>query len=153
MRAASVFYQGMFSCVEFVVPPQVIYKKDLSSDSSFHQQLKTFMNNNDMLCSEIRFNEQMYKNDDLIVVKVIDCDELKVGLIRSILIKNNKIYLVCMVYTCIRRYLQYFESMSSEDICSFIELKNIPDYKPLIKRGTVSKFIFMLHHRVSFMET
>ena len=97
MRAASVFYRGMFNCLKFNVPPQVNYKKDLNSDSSFHQELKTFMNNSDMLCSEITCNEQMYKNDDLIVVKVIDCDELKVGLIRSILIKNNKIYFVCKV--------------------------------------------------------
>ena len=150
MRAASVFYSGMFNSEAFILPQQVTYKKNLSSDTSFHQELKNFMCDEDMLSSEIIADGQTYKNGDLIVLQIDDCDTLKVGLIQSILIRNDKVYFVCKVFTCIRNWLQYFESQECEEFCSFVDSRKIADYKPLIKRGTIVKFVFVLHHRISF---
>ena len=150
MRAASVFYTGMFSSEKFVLPQQVTYKKNLSSDTPFQQELKSFMSDKDMLCSEIVAHGQMYKNGDLIVLQMEDCDQAKVGLIQSILIRNAKVYFVCKVYSCIRNRLQFFESQNCEEFCNFVDSENIADFKPLIRRGTSLKFIFAMHHRVSF---
>ena len=150
MRAASVFYNGMFTSDDFVVPKQVIYKKNLPTDTEFHQELKMFMSDEDMLAAEISIDNQMYKNGDLIVVEVTDSDSMKVGLVQSILVKDGKVFFVCKLYQCVRNFLQYFESTSCDEFCSFVESKNICDYKPLIKRGTPQKFIYFLHHRVSF---
>ena len=79
-----------------------------------------------------------------------DSDTAKIGIVQSILIKRGKVYFVCKVYHCIRHWLQYFESVSSEEFSTFVESKTIADFKPLIKRGTSQKFVFFMHHRVSF---
>ena len=151
MRAASCFYQGMFSTEKYTLPQQVTFKKDLTSGTTFHHELSSFMTAEDMLSSEIIFQGQQYRNGDLVILKMEDCDEAKVGLVQTILInKKGNVYFVCKVYHCVRNWLQYFESVSSETHCSFVEVKNIADYKPLIRRGTSVKFVFVMHHRVSF---
>ena len=154
MRAASIFYHGMFFKDEFLLPQNtnVYYKKDLLSGSLFHEELVRFMDTDDDIVSpEIVVFGQRYENGDLVVTKVEDCDSVKVGLIQAILVKRGNVYFFCKVYHCIRHWLQYFESHSCDDKHHFIDSKKIQDYKPLIKRGTLQKFIFFLHHRVSFV--
>ena len=133
MRAASVYYQGMFDKEKFTLPKQIIYKKDVTSDTPFYKELSSFMGSGDMLTSEIFFQGQTYVKGDLIVLKMVDCDEVKVGLVQTILIRGNKVYFVCKVYQCIRSWLLYFESQRCETHCSFVEAGKIADYKPLIK--------------------
>lgn len=151
MRAASVFYHGMFSTVEYTLPKNISYKKDLAPETPFHQELASFMNSEDMLSSEIVVHGQSYVNCDIVVLKMEDSDTVKVGLIQSILIRRGKVYFVCKAYHCIRHWLQYFESHSCEEVSSFIDSKIIADFKPLIKHGTSLKFVFFMHHRVSFV--
>ena len=150
MRASSIFYRGMFSSEPVILPKEITYKKNLAADTLFHEELKRFMKDGDMLSSEINVEGQQYKTNDLIILKVEDCDVLKVGIIQSILIKSEKEFFVCRVYTCMRSWLQFFESKNCDEFCSFVESGKIADYKPLIKRGTTVKFQFVLHHRVSF---
>ena len=150
MRAASVFYRGMFSNETVILPQEVTYKKNITDESTFHRELRQFMSDKDMLTNEITVMEQLYKNGDLIVVQVEDCDQVKVGLIQSILVRGRKVFFVCKIYTCTRHWLQFFESKTSEDHCSFVDSSKLADYKPLIKRGTTIKFQFNLHHRISF---
>ena len=150
MRASSIFYRGMFSSEPVILPKEITYKKNLAADTPFHEELKRFMQDGDMLSSEINVEGQQYKTNHLIILKVEDCDVLKVGLIQSILIKSGKVFFVCRVYTCMRSWLQFFESKNCDEFCSFVESGKIADYKPLIKRGTTVKFQFVLHHRVSF---
>ena len=45
------------------------------------------------ICSKITVNNQFYQNGDIIIVGIEDCDNLSVGLIKTILIKNNKVIL------------------------------------------------------------
>ena len=134
-----------------MLPKNVSYKKDLLPETQFHQELASFMNSEDMLSSEIVVHGQCYENGDLVVLKMKDCDNAKVGLIQSILIRRRKVYFVCKVFHCSRHWLQYFESQSCEEVSSFIDSNTIADFKPVIKRGTSLKFVFFMHHRVSFV--
>ena len=140
----------MFDSEDFILPEKAIYKKDVTNNTPVHKELKNFMGDDDLIVSDISANGQSYRNDDLIVLVMKDCDTLEAGVIQTILIKNNQVYFVCKVYTCTRNWLQCFESQRCDDYCRFVHFKQIADYKPLIKRGTSSKFVFMLHHRVSF---
>ena len=97
-----------------MLPKIISYKKDLIPETAFHQELASFMDSEDMLSSEITVRGQTYENGDLIVVKMEDSDTAKIGIVQSILIKRGKVYFVCKVYHCIRHWLQYFESVSSE---------------------------------------
>ena len=150
MRAASVYYKGMFNCDNFLLPQQVIMKRNIIGETDFHNELKSFMSDADMVVPEITVANQVYKNGDLLVLEMNDVNLLKAGSVQSILVKNNKVYFVCKVYSCMRSWLQFFESQSCDDHCSFVECKSILDYKPLIMRGTADKLYFVLHHRVCF---
>lgn len=151
MRAASVYYSGMFNSDAVILPHDVIYKKNIESDTPFEGELKQFMSDDDLLTKEVTVDGQKYINGDLVVVKVEDCDRLKVGLVQSILVKKKKVFLVCKVYSCARNWLQFFESIGDgDDVSLFVDSRSLADYKPLIKRGTTTKFQFVLHHRVSF---
>ena len=94
MRAASIFYNGMFSCDDFILPQKVLMKKNMSSDTNFLKELKNFMSEEDLIVSEITVMSQKYKNADLIVLEMNDPDRMKVGLIQSILVKKKKVYFV-----------------------------------------------------------
>ena len=151
MRSVSVFYNGMFNFNLYELPELVLSKHEIAEDSEFHTQLKSSMGESDLICSNIVANNQLYKNDDLIVVNIEDCDNVSVGLIKTILIKASKVYFVVQRYKATRNSLQFFESSKpDDDICEFVDLNQIKDFKPLIKRGTVHKFIFTFHHHVSY---
>ena len=150
MRAVSVFYHGMFNFAPYYLPEIVLKKNEIIEDSDFHRNLKGFMGESDLICNSVVVNNQSYKNGDLIVVGITDSDNVHVGLIQTILTKENKIYFVIKRYGASRNLLQYFESGKSEAICEFVESNKLVDFKPLIKRGTSDHFIFTFHHHISF---
>ena len=151
MRSVSVFYHGMFNFSLYELPENVIPKHEIKDDSEFNSSLKCSMGESDVICDNIHVNNQLYKNGDLIVVSIEDCDNLCVGLIKTILIKDNKVYFVAQRYKATRNWLQYFESEKpNDDICQFVESSKLIDFKPLIMRGTTEKFVFTLHHYISF---
>ena len=151
MRSVSVFYHGMFNFTDFELPEHVILKNEIKADSEFLSGLKSSMSDNDMICDSIILYNQLYKNGDLVVLGIEDCDNLTVGLIKTIMIKASKVYFVAQSYKATRNWLQYFECKKpKDDICQFVETDKILDFKPLIMRGTIDQFLFTLHHYISY---
>ena len=151
MRSASVFYQGMFNCTRFSLSGPVTVKNDIKDTSQFNTELKAFMGNDGVICSEVFVNNQTYKTSDLLVLHVTDYDNITAGVIQAILVKNCKVFFVLKTYECARTWLQYFESQKQYNTCVFKESSKLSDFKPLTKRGTEGKFIFVLHHNLSFV--
>ena len=151
MRSVSVYYNGMFDMSSYKNPEHVVYKCDLNEDSDFNTLLKDSMGSSDFICSTIFVNSQNYSNSDIIIVGIEDCDNLSVGLIRTVLVNGCKVYFVIQRYKAQRNKLRFFESKKpNEDIFEFIDCNRIIDFKPLIMRGTNKNFVFTLHHHVSF---
>ena len=151
MRAVSVFYHGMFNFAPYTLPEVVLNKNEITEDSDFYNNLKGFMGENDWICNNIFVNNQQYVNGDIIIVGITDCDNISVGLIQTILIKDKKVYFVIKRYEAVRNWLLYFEAVKpANTISEFVKSNNLIDYKPLIRRGTANAFNFVLHHHVSF---
>ena len=150
MRAASIFYRGMFCNDPLILPEKVTCKSEVIEDTPFHLELKQIMQEDDLLSATITFKGQKYSNGDLVVLSVEDCDRFEIGLVKTIMVKGKKAFLVCDVYDCQRTWLQYFESEEKKQGHVYVEPSKLADYKPLVKRGTSDKFIFTLHHRISF---
>ena len=72
LRACSVFYNGMFSISRFVLPKAVTLKNDIKDDSPFHIELKTFVSNESLICTEIFVQNQTYKTGDILVIDIED---------------------------------------------------------------------------------
>lgn len=97
-----MFYHGMFNIAEFTLPENSISKNKIPLDDHVHELVTNFIGNNDLVCSEISFRGQDYSNGDLVVLKVVDCDELVVGLIQTIVVKGGVVYFGCKSYMCQR---------------------------------------------------
>ena len=152
MRASSVFYQGMFNFTPFILPEVVVKKSEISEESIFYTSLKSFMGDNDFICNSVNVNSQEYRTGDIVVLDIIDSDNISVGIVQTILIKKDLVYFVLQRFSAIRNILQYFESEGSGQSSSeFVQASKLKDFKPLIKRGTTKKFVFVLHHHLSFM--
>ena len=153
MRIASCYYNGMFNGTEFTLPSSIVKKEDIvDGNIPFMDLLKNFMAGKDVICNEVIFHNQVYKNGDIIVIDIKDSDSMKVGLIQTVILRGSSIYFMTKEYTARRHWLRYFECKSSivSDI-SFIKASQLADYKPLIMRGTPERFVFNLHHYVSFV--
>ena len=150
MRMASVYYNGMFETADIKIPDKVKTKVALRDDSVFNSTLRSFMGVKDLLCSEIVVKSQEYKSGDVVVVEAFDRDNLMVGVIQTILVKEDKVYFVVLKYNARRNNLGYFvsESLVNQESC-FLSASRLADFKPLIMHGTLSKFKFALHHYVS----
>ena len=111
----------------------------------------SWLNQNGVNCCDVFVNNQSYKKGELLVLNVNDYDNITTGVIQTILVQNNKVYFVLKAYECVRMPLQYFESQKQYSSCVFKESNKLADCKPLTKRGTVKKFIFVLHHNISFI--
>ena len=98
----------MFNFAQFSLPKKVLLKKDIVEISNFHTELKSFIGSNDLICDEIFVNNQVYKNGDLVVLEITDCDNIVVGLIRTILVKDSNVHFVTQRYESTRHWLQYF---------------------------------------------
>ena len=151
MRSASVFYHGMFNFSIFSLPKKVLNKSDITNNDPFHAKLKSFMSNDDLICNEIFVHNQSYRNGDIVVLEVTDCDDMNVGVIETILVKNEKVYFVTKQYRAVRHWLRYFECKNLNTMTTFTESNKLVDFKPLILRGTSERFVFLVHHHVSFM--
>ena len=151
MRAVSVYYHGMFNSEPLLLPDIVLTKNQITDTQSFSiEVLKMFMSDSDLICDKIFVHNTHYSTGDLVVLEVEDIDNIVVGLVQTLLVKKDKVYFVVQKYEAKRTYLQYFESMGFDPVSCFIESSTIHDYKPLIKRGTSTKFAFVLHHHLSF---
>ena len=94
MRAASVFYHGMFNFLPYSLPENVMRKIDIVEESSFFTNLKSFMGDKDLVCNEVTVNSQLYKNGDIVVISITDCDNITVGLIKMILGESSTLKLL-----------------------------------------------------------
>ena len=141
----------MFESKKFSLPDKVAYKKNLKKKSQFWTDLKEFMDEKDAVCEEVIVNGFKYHKGDLVVIKVLDGgDKLKVGIIKTILLKGSDIYFVNSQYVAKKDFLGYFESSEIDTEIVFSKSSSLADDKPLIMRGTLAKFVFVLHHHISF---
>lgn len=124
--------------------------KNVTGDTPLQKELLNIMKDQDILVSEVKVKGQVYKSGDLVALSMVDCDSMEAGLIETILVKDNQVYFICKVYICKRNRLQYFESQSCDSSYRYVHFKSLADYKPLVRRGTSLKFVFVVHHRISF---
>lgn len=140
----------MFDTSTLKLPQKVSLKKDLSENSEWENFLKSFMNEEDFLCQEIIANHQKYEKGDLVVLAVEDCDHITVGVIQAIVVRKDKVYFVTRNGRASRTWLRYFTTDNVSQVSSFSDCSRLTDYKPLINRGTSEKFVFVLHHHISY---
>ena len=150
MRMASIYYNGMFDIDDFKLPEKVKVKGEIPADTELNTSLRQFMDETDLVCSEIFFNSQQYKNGDLVVIEAVDTSTLKIGLIQYVLVKSGVVYFVVRRYVALKNYLGYFVTDQAHETPCCVNASHLADFKPLIMHGTTNKFKFALHHHVSF---
>ena len=144
-----MLYHGMFDTVEIVVADKIQYKSSMKGNTDLEKSVLPFMNDQDFLSSAVSFRSQMYKLGDIVVLETYNPDELKVGLILTILIRGDSAFFIVKQYVAIRSWLRFFKASSDDPVLSIFDARNLADFKPLINHGTSSQLFFCLHHHIS----
>ena len=72
------------------------------------------------------------------------------GLYHTILVRGKQVNFVITQYVAVKDNLGYFESKNVDVELLIKDSATLADSKPLIMRGTATKFQFVLHHHISF---
>ena len=150
LRLSSIYYHGMFPNNEMIISGKSTYKKELKLSGENEKFVFTHMCDGDFLCSEIEFRSQQYRPGQLVVLEVVSPDQLKMGLILSILVKENSAYLVVKYFFSERTELCYFKADILNAPLNIYDIKDLADYKPLVNHGSATEMFFTLHHGLSF---
>ena len=148
-RQSSVFYHGMFDTVELVVSDKIMYKNDMRGTTDLEKFILPFMSEKDFICQRVTFRSQVYSSGDIVVLEAFNPDEVKVGLVSTMLVKGDSVLFLIREYVARRHLLRYFKGSSNDPALTVFDAKNLCDYKPLVNQGTPSQVIFCLHHHVS----
>ena len=146
---SSVYYHGMFDTVDLVILDRVSYKKMMKGSSDLEKSIMPFMTDLDFICAKVCFKSQIYTAGDIVVLQAYNQDELKVGLILSMLIRDNSVFFVVKQHLAKRNWLRFFKGSSDDPVLSIFDAKLLADYKPLNNHGTSSQLFFCLHHHIS----
>ena len=149
LRSASVFFEGIFS-QKVILPIRTRRKLDLLGDNSPNMvSAVEFMDDQSLLCQEVVKEGQLYKVDDVVILRALAPDHLEVGLVLAIIVKQDKVVLMVTKYQAHRNKNNLvFETFDFERRPAFVKVENLCDYKPLHKHGVYEKFLFCLHHSV-----
>ena len=150
MRLSSVYYHGMFPRTDIVISDKATFKRSLNRNTEFEKLIIPYMSETDFLCSDIEVRSQLYKSGQLVVLEQFSPDEIKVGLIVSILVKKDSAHFVTKQYIATRQPLQYFKATSEDPSMTINDVTKIADYKPLVNHGTTTQLFFCLHHHISY---
>ena len=149
MRMASVYYRGMFETYHYVILGEAIQSKNIVKKGDFWDKIQEFLDDDDTVCDEIVVWGQNFKKGDVVVLEVINGgDAMKVGIVKMFLVKGGKVYFAVREYVARKTELGFFVTMHVSAETKFAA--KLADTKPLIMRGTPSKFQFVLHHHISF---
>ena len=149
-RLSSVFYNGLFPTSELVITVKCTSKSFLPSDTECEKQICSFVTENDILCTEVEFRNQLYKSGQLVVLKQIDIDEIIVGLILTIIVREGTPYVVTQEYIAKRQPLQYYKAEVQNSSFVVTKISDLVDFKPLVNHGTSTNLLFCLHHHLSY---
>ena len=133
----------------YKLPEKVFSRRDLNDSTEFEATLKSFVSETDIVCFEIKIQEQTYIKGDLIVINVEDSDNITVGVVQAIVVRGENIFFVSRNTRCSRNWLRFFETEAIDSHCTFVKWSHVSSYKPLIKRGTMEAFNFFMHHFIS----
>ena len=126
---------------------KIMYKNDMRGTTDTF--ILPFMSEKDFICPRVTFRSQMYCSGDIIVIEAFNPDEVKVGLVSTMLVKGNSVLFLIREYVAKRHLLRYFKGSLNDPDLRVVDAKTLCDYKPLINQGTPSQVIFCLHHHVS----
>ena len=85
------------------------------------------------------------------VISRKDLMEMKVGVIKSVLVKRGNVHLLVRRATVIQNLFKVFETDTVEDNLVFVNIKHLQDTYPLFKRGSDEKYFVIPHHHISFV--
>ena len=149
LRMASVYYRGMFEPHKYVIIGEATQSKNIIKTGPFWDKIREFIGQDDTVSDGILVFGQIFKKGDVVVLEVLSGgDALKVGLVKMFVIKGGKVYFAVREYVARKTELGYFVTMHVSAETKFAA--NLADNKPLILRGTPTKFQFVLHHNISF---
>jgi hypothetical protein len=137
---ASVIHRGLIPLDTVKIPEDA--KSGVTEDSS------SLLQPGDIVCDSVTVKNTFYAKNILVVLEVIHQDKIRVGWIKKVIVRKNKVFFLVSAKVCKRTSMRFFQS---EEVRGLLQLKSvdtIKSYKPLIPRGNEAFFSFFLHGKL-----
>ena len=149
-RMCALYYEGLYDTQKFKIPIEVLRKSDLKLSDSTESFLNSYVEESDLICKSLHFKSRQFLVNDMVVLERNDRLSIELGSIKAFLIKGNIVYAVIQRHYMSLSALGFLENVSSKDFLELINMETLLDNYPLHMKGTITKFIVVLHHHVSF---
>ena len=90
-----------------------------------------------------------YKPGDVLIIKVESFGVLNVGLLKSIVVDMKTVSFLCDIFKAELGKSNSYSTTVKVDSDIFVKYDILADYRPLLRRGSLESFSFLLHHYVS----
>ena len=149
LRMASIYYHGMYSAEDLVLPEK-LFKKSQLPETEFTRNLISFMERDDLACKSVTWRDRLYQTDDLVVLNRVDSFILSVSVIRSFVIKGKESFILVRRARMRQHSFKFFQSCFIDDVLVLVNIVQLQDTYPLFLRGNESSFYAIPHHHISF---
>ena len=94
----------------------VTFSDSVLNTTSISGQIKLFMDEDSVLCDELKFQGQNYKTEDVVILEAIHRDHVKVGVIMGIILKKDVVFFLVKRYNAFRdEFFRFFEANSTDE--------------------------------------
>ena len=149
LRMASIYYHGMYSAEDLVLPEK-LFKKSQLPETEFTRNLISFMERDDLACKSVTWRDRLYQTDDLVVLNRVDSFIVSVGVIRAFVIKGKETFILVRRARMRQHSFKFFQSCFIDDVLVLVNIVQLQDTYPLFLRGNESSFYAIPHHHISF---
>ena len=147
----SYAYSGLFPVSRIEMPDDTlnVFQVPKIVNDDFQRQFILTLEPNDLYPAKISILGTLYQPGMILVMKKEVFGELKVGLLKAISVKDKHVIFGCSSFKCTQTKFGYYVTTQILSEFECISYSDLWDYHPLHRIGSLSSFIFTLHHFVS----
>ena len=147
----SYAYTGMFPRTKFEIPDDsvTVHSMKGATSDSFLRMYLTTLDNSALILKKVKIYGTLYLPGNVLVLKKMSSGTLKVGLLRNISFFEEEISFGVTTFMAQQNRYNFYVTMELLSEFEKVMYKDLQDYYPLQKYGTVDVFSFPLHHFIS----
>ena len=150
LAQVSHVYIGLFPSRIVQVPDDTLCVYQVpDTQESFQRRFLTQLDPKSLYPSKVIILGTSYEPGMVLILKKIDFGLLKVGILKGLNVKSNKVMFACSTFECTQSKYGYYVSTKLLSDFECVMYTELWDYHPLHRIGTPQAFIFTLHHFIS----
>ena len=151
MAQISYAYAGLFPRTKHEIPDDAVHAESMKSQTSdkFLQRYLNSLNSKSLILKKVKVFGTLYSPGNILILKKELPGTLEVGLLRTISFYEEQVNFGIETFLVQLNKFNIFVTVEKLSEFQKVDYKNLHDYYPLQRHGTMDSFSFSLHHFIS----